>query len=121
MTPELKYLDCPDLQEADYWGEEFVDGLYVYAFIGPRGSEACESFLFRVFSSVDFARFIEDLSGSFFCKATLIVKERNVKLISSAIKELCASITGENWEDISRNLSLYGASEYENYKKSGGN
>lgn len=115
MIAELKFVEFPDLPDAGVWDGTHAEGLFVYAFIGPEGSDASESFLFRVFTPVDLLSYFEVARSPTFGKGMLIVAERQVELVTEAIAALCLSISGESWAVISRKLALYGDWEFEDY------
>ncbi|GEM_PF-5675453 len=119
IKPELKYIEFANLADETSWDCAIIPaGLAAYAFIGPIGQNSSESFFFRVFTVDDLAEVIKAEARDYiFCRNMLVVSCRDLDNVRSAINDLCSMISGESWADVSKELSLYAESEYENYRQ----
>lgn len=119
IKPELKYIEFPNLADEGDWSCAILpEGLAVYAFIGPIDRNASESFYFRALTLDDLSAIVNDGGRDhLFCKNVLVVSDRNLDKVRSAVNELCSMISGDSWDDVSRRLSLYGEWEYEGYRE----
>ncbi|MCA1790113.1 MAG: immunity 8 family protein [Thioalkalivibrio sp.] len=116
MKADLKGISSIDLPDGTSLPANPKDcWILVTASIGSDESEAADDFTFYV-CTPDRMHSILTTSPVIWGKRLLIVDQFDWATVKRTIDELCDRISGENWDDIARQLSYYALWEFSDYR-----
>jgi hypothetical protein len=113
---ELYGLHSPDALDLTQYTPEDPSsfGILVEAMIGPQNGVGHETFDFVLCTPSWFAQTLSE--GEYrFGHSYIFFGKFDYVLLWRAIKKLCDSVAGPDWETVARRLSRYGKWEFEDY------
>ena len=115
MRAQLKRLHSPDIDIGSFWPQDVTNfGFLLQAMIGPEGEDSEESYDIFV-CTPEWLRKKYSNTDVLFGEHMMIVFDYDINLIKQKISRYCERCMGKNWEEISKQLSHIGKSEFYNY------
>lgn len=115
MRAELKRLHSPDVDLSSFRPQDDANfGFLLQAMIGPEGDASEESYDIEVCTPDWLKKKFSDF-GPIFGRHFLIVFTYDQAIIEQTIADYCRRCVGNNWDEISEQLSKIGRSEFEDY------
>ena len=112
IQPELKSIDCPDLE----YGKEPPDpeecSVFIEVEIGPKGQEGAEIFSFEAVTPKSLIGKTERRWG----RGLLIMDNFSWSGVEKPLQKLLMHCARQTWEETAKELAKELAWEFENYK-----